>query len=126
LYGRRKEVKFNINSEFDCQGLDEPRLNPYVRQRFMRIVLYLVALLTGLCAVDRGQAAQPAPAVVGALHYSTAKPVAHHQAIIAEKLAIIPAQEALAQAPSPQSDRQLAITIFSFTTPVDRSDQANR
>jgi hypothetical protein len=110
---------------FRTKGLDEPSLNPYVTHRNMRLFIYLVALLTGLCTVNAGSAAQPAPAAISAAYAVSAKPIAHHQAILAEKSDHVPAPFVQEHLPRPDIGHSATVKIFSMLSPVERSDLAH-
>ena len=90
----------------------------------MRLIIYLLALITGLCAVNPVSATRPAvPVAVASAQYSVAPPRAHQQIVeqhvhVSQK---IPRNISYAHL---QLDT-LPVASFACSTPIIRADRAH-
>jgi hypothetical protein len=95
----------------------------------MRLFLYLIALLTGLCTVDAAHAHNSAPVVMDAAQLMVKSAGAHHHIVVAKVTAQSTAQCAaphFISGPVFGIDRDNDLfPSFSFATPVDRADRAH-
>jgi hypothetical protein len=88
----------------------------------MRILLYLVALLTGLCVVDAGTTASASPVAIGSTLHSEQTSHVHHQAVngVTANVRATCIQGIVSRNSLPA----LPVYGFSTSTPVDRVDSA--